>query len=81
MQIQFTSIADEDVESFRESLDVMARERKYLTLWKHHQMQTFEGSLQRTSARRAASRRTRRLSGSGLVRYTALVASQTASPR
>ncbi len=53
MQIQFTSIADEDVESFRESLDVVAREPKYLALWKHHQIKTFEGSSQRTSARRA----------------------------
>lgn len=32
MQIQLTTIAYEDVESYRECLDVMVRERKYLAL-------------------------------------------------
>ena len=79
MQIQFTTIADEDVESFRECLDVVARERKYLALWKHHQSKRSRVRRREHRARRAAGRRTRRPSGSGLVRYSALVASHTAS--
>jgi hypothetical protein len=51
MQIQFTTIADEDVESFREWLDVVARERNYLALLESPSIQNVRGFVAETIER------------------------------